>query len=85
MDGRRIVRVGDQVRVLAGRRAGEVGEVTAVIDERSCGCRSLIVRLPSGEWFGKRSEVELVDRSSGGLIGGSRPYLIGERDPEPVR
>lgn len=37
---------------------GRTGTVVATYRERGCGCRSVIVRLPSGrEWVGKASEV----------------------------
>lgn len=51
------MKVGDRVVILAGRRAGETGVVTWTGVDGGCGCRSVVVRLASGEFFGKASEV----------------------------
>jgi hypothetical protein len=68
------VKVGDRVVIAAGRRTGELGIVTWSGIDGTCGCRSVIVRLRQGEWFGKQSEVRPAGEA----------YTVGERKPEHI-
>ena len=52
--------VGTRVVVKGGRLSGSTGVVTWTGRDGSCGCWSVVVRTDRGEWYGKRSEVEVV-------------------------
>lgn len=51
------LKVGDNVVILNGARAGAPGRVEWIGIDGSCGCYSVIVATEYGEWWGKRSEV----------------------------
>ncbi len=78
------MKVGDWVVIAAGRRSGESGVITWLGIDGSCGCRSAIVRLRQGEWFGKQSEVRAAPYATGGLVAPVGEILVGESGPERV-